>query len=68
MAIVLSNIPKKAFKWSYNDSLFEQQKLWDNAHSVKSALIRNCTGPYFPAFRLNTEMYGVNFFIKSESR
>ena len=28
-------------------------------HSVKSVSIRNYSGPYFPAFGLNTEGYGV---------
>ena len=26
------------------------------------------SGPYFPVFRLNTEIYGVNLFIQSEYR
>ena len=27
-----------------------------------------CSGPYFPAFRLNAERYGVFFRIQSECR
>ena len=30
-------------------------------HCVKSVRIRNYCGPYFPAFVLNTETYGVSF-------
>ena len=29
-------------------------------HCVKSVGIRNYSGPYFPAFGLNTERYGVS--------
>ena len=35
-------------------------------HCVKSARIRSNSGPYFPAFGLNTERYGVFLRIKSE--
>ena len=31
-----------------------------NYHCVKSVLIRSFSGPYFPAFGLYTERYGVN--------
>ena len=37
-------------------------------HCVKSLQIRSFSGPYFPVFRLNTEIYGVNFRIQSEYR
>ena len=30
--------------------------------------IRSFSGPYFPAFRLNTEKYSVSLLIKSEYR
>ena len=33
---------------------------------VKSVRIGSFSGPYFPAFGLNTEMYFVNFCIQSE--
>ena len=33
---------------------------------VKSVRIRNYSGPYFPAFGLNTERYGVSHHIQSE--
>ena len=29
-------------------------------HCVRSVRIRSYSGPYFPAFGLNTERYGVN--------
>ena len=34
--------------------------------SVKSARIRNYSGPHFPAFGLNTERYGISLPIQSE--
>ena len=33
--------------------------LLQEAHCVKSARIRSCSGPYFPLFGLNKERYGV---------
>ena len=35
-------------------------------HCVKSVRIQRYSGPYFPAFRLNTERYGVSIHIPSE--
>ena len=35
-------------------------------HCVKNVLIRSYSGPYFPAFGLNTERYGVSLGIQSE--
>ena len=35
-------------------------------HWVKSVRIRSFTGPYFPAFGLNTERFGVSLCIQSE--
>ena len=35
-------------------------------HYVKSVRIRSFSGPYFPAFGLNTDFYSVNLRIKSE--
>ena len=35
-------------------------------HCVKSVRIRSFSGTYFPAFRLNTERYGLPFGIQSE--
>ena len=40
------------------------EKSWVT-HCVKSARIRNYSGPYFPAFGLNTERYGVSLCIQS---
>ena len=37
-------------------------------HCVKSAQIRNFSGPYFLAFGLNTETYSVSLRIQSECR
>ena len=33
---------------------------------MKSVCIRSFSGPYFPAFGLNTERYGVSLHIQSE--
>ena len=35
-------------------------------HCVKSVRIRSFSGPYFLAFRLNTEKYAVSLGIQSE--
>ena len=35
---------------------------------VKSVRIQSFSGPHFPAFRLNREIYFVNFRVQSESR
>ena len=35
-------------------------------HSMKSIRMRNFSGPYFPAFGENTEIYSVNLRIHSE--
>ena len=35
-------------------------------HWVKSVHIQSFSGPYFPTFGLNTEIYSVNFRIQSE--
>ena len=40
--------------------------LMEKLHCVKSARIRGFSGPYFPAFGLNTDRYGVSFGIQSE--
>ena len=37
-----------------------------DGHCVKSVRIRSYSGPYFPAFRLNAERYGVSIRIQSE--
>ena len=44
---------------------FFSQKM-DRFHCVKSVRIWNLSGPYFPAFRLNTEIYQVNLCIQSK--
>ena len=35
-------------------------------HCVKCVRIRSFSGPYFPAFGLSTEIYGVSLRIKSK--
>ena len=39
-----------------------------HSHYVKSVRIRSFSGPYFPALRLNTEIYFVNLCIQSDLR
>ena len=50
------------------DGLFLQKPLSQmfDWHYVKSVRIRSYSGPYFPAFALNTERYGVSLCIQSE--
>ena len=36
------------------------------SHCVKNVRIRSNSGPYFPAFGLNTERYSVSLRIQSE--
>ena len=38
----------------------------DTSNCVKCVRIRSYSGPHFPAFRLNTERYGVSLRIQSE--
>ena len=38
----------------------------DHYQCVKSVRIRSFSGPYFPAFGLKMEIYGVNLRIQSE--
>ena len=38
------------------------------AHCVKKVRIRSFSGPYFPAFRLNTERYSGSLRIQSKCR
>ena len=38
----------------------------DISHCVKSVRIRSNSGPHFPAFKLNTERYGLSLPIQSE--
>ena len=40
----------------------------DYLHSVKSIRIRSFSGPYFPAFGQNMEIYGVNLRIQPKCR
>ena len=42
------------------------KKIQSFTHCVKSVPIRNYSGPYFPAFGLNTEIFEVSLRIQSE--
>ena len=46
----------------------QQQSQLFAKHCVKSVRIRSFSGPYFPAFGLNTERYGVSLRIQSKCR
>ena len=35
-------------------------------HCVKSVRIRSCSGPHFPAFKMNTERYSVSLCFQSD--
>ena len=42
--------------------------MFDSIHCVKSVRIRSYSGPYFPAFGVNTERYRVSQRIQSECK
>ena len=42
--------------------------IYETAHCIKSVHIRSYSGPYLPAFGLDTESYRVSFRIQSECR
>ena len=50
--------------WRIQDSIIHSG--WN--HCMESAQILSFSGPYFPVFGLNTEIYGVNLPIQSEYR
>ena len=60
--ILLSKI-SSPHSWPFSDdgllSIF-------NKHCVKSVQIRSFSGPYFPVFGLNAEIYEVNLRIQSK--
>ena len=41
--------------YTLNEDIAEEEMKSDNPHGVKSVRIRSYSGPYFPAFRLNTD-------------
>ena len=53
------------FKAIFLDAL-EKLHLIENTHCVKSVRIRSDSGPFFPAFELNTERYKVSLRFQSE--
>ena len=46
--------------------ILPQVTLHKELHCVKSVRIRSFSGPYFPAFGLNTERYSVSLCIQSK--
>ena len=46
--------------------LFNKAKYSRGVHCVKGVRIRSFSSPYFPAFGLNTDRYGVSLRIQSE--
>ena len=51
-----------------NNILITITVIFFNTHCVKSVRIWSYSGPYFPAFGLNTGRYGVALHIQSERR
>ena len=56
------------FSYYMISPLQQQNTLFCDLHQVKSVHIRSYSGPYFPAFELNTERYGVSLRIQSKCR
>ena len=49
-------------------SFYFRKREWATGyHSVKNVSILSFSGPYFPAFELNTEKHGVSVLIPSEN-
>ena len=60
----LNEINKKTFRGSsYTELFYIDFRVWNYMHCLKSVRIRSFSGPYFPAFELNTEIYRVNLCI-----
>ena len=52
----------------FNDKELSTQRLTDVIHCVKCIRIRIFSGPYFPAFGLNTGRHSVSLRIQPECR
>ena len=72
MIVKVCNFTKKVF-WSLGNFLSKMEllakifgKSFRGSHCVKSVRIRSYSGPYFPAFGLNTERYSVSLRTQSE--
>ena len=50
-----------AFAETFNKAIYSR-----GVHCVKGVRIRRFSSPYFPAFGLNTDRYGVSLRIQSE--
>ena len=57
--------PEEVLKLSWRRLEKVLKEPW-RRHCVKSVCIWSCSGPYFPAFGLNTQRYGVSLRIQSE--
>ena len=53
-------IKLKCMQWKRCNNLTSEQLAHTRSHFLKSILIRNCSGPYFPTFGVNTERYFVS--------
>ena len=62
------NLRVAANKLKTEEVAFAQSKLPQNKHCMKIVRIRSFSGPDFPVFRLNTEIYFVNLQIRENSR
>ena len=53
-------------KWFLENKMIVNPDKLQTIQCVKKAHIRSFSGPYFPAFQLDTEKYIVSFRIQSE--
>ena len=51
-----------------DDELQKYKANYTRYHCVKNVQMRTFSGPYFPVFGLNTEIYSVNLRIQSKYR
>ena len=55
-SLIIIQVPKTTPILTQNTKIYQKSLI---IHCVKSVLIRSFSGPYFPAFGLNTERYSV---------
>ena len=61
-----AKLPNQPFQQDLTDALKNLGLKNKDSHYVKSVRIWSFSGPYFPAFALNTERYGVFLRIQSK--
>ena len=60
--------PCKWFFLNWTLKGFSPYQLLQDLHCIKIARIRSFSGPYFPGFRMNTQIYFANLQIRKNSR